>query len=155
MDQHYVTGSKPLTISLQPSDLTSRYKCVQLQITHTGKNKMLKTVFSNVETVAKLMKVQADQIVKFIGYELNTQCKIEKEIDQSYVSGHYDVSRLSDIMEKFINLFVLCRTCALPEVIYKFSNTKGTIHTNCQACGTINDITNNFNDKFVKYVTKN
>jgi hypothetical protein len=53
------TGSKdkPKNVSLLPNDPGSRYKTRQLQVHVTGKNKMMKTVLTNLVGVAKDMQV--------------------------------------------------------------------------------------------------
>lgn len=55
------------------------------------------------------------------------------ETDRAVVNGHHTDTVLQQLVHKYIQLFVLCPNCGLPETEYKVKN--GLIHHKCAACG--------------------
>lgn len=52
---------------------------------------------------------------KFFGFELGTQVKIVQKNDKYIVNGAHDAEKLQDVLDLFIEKFVLCSDCKNPE----------------------------------------
>jgi translation initiation factor 5 len=64
--------------------------------------------------------------------ELGTQTKFDEAADRAVVQGAHNAPDLQKSLEKFIEQFVLCPTCKLPEIKMK---VKSSIKIDCAACG--------------------
>ena len=136
-------------VTLAPADPNSRYKTHQLQIQMTGKNQMSKMVLSNLSIVAKDMKIPGDYLLKYLSYSVGTQAQYEnKNPNTSYLKGKYDNDKLSQIVTKFIEEFILCPKCALPELSYLVRSSY--IRGSCRACGGRDKL--ELESKFKQYV---
>jgi len=151
---NYVVSSsqKPGIVTLVPIDIGSRYKTKQLQVQIVGKSKMIRTVFTNINEVAKCMQIPPSYIVHFMGYETGTQAKFDSkkpEGQQASISGEHSLKDLSGICCQFIEQVLLCPVCGLPELsIYvKGKSAMG----NCRACGNQSELPV-INDKFMKFI---
>ena len=134
----YVTEKKATKVSLDPSQYESRYRTRQLEVHISGKNKMVKTVFSNLDDVAKDMQVSPEYLIKFIGYSLSAK------VHKNTISGKYSLEVLSKIVRTFITTIICCSVCGKPEIELKELNKI------CRSCGSTTIIVSS--DKFMKYV---
>jgi translation initiation factor 5 len=73
------------------------------------------------------------EVNKFFGNELGAQARYTAETDKAIVNGAHTDGTLQDLMHKYIEKFVLCPNCRLPESEYKIKND-GIFHR-CKACG--------------------
>ena len=138
MDIVYVTERKANKVSLDPTQTESRYRTRQLEIHFLGKNKMIKTVLTNLDNVAKDMQIPSEYLIKFIGYCLSAKTH------KNTISGKYSASVLSNIVKDFILTVVCCDICGKPEITLK------SLKKNCRSCGSKTMISSP--DKFVKYI---
>lgn len=70
---------------------------------------------------------------QFFGCELGSQTTYNPETDRAIVNGHHTDIVLQQLMHKYIESFVLCPNCRLPETEYKIKS--GVIFHKCAACG--------------------
>jgi translation initiation factor 2 beta subunit (eIF-2beta)/eIF-5 len=92
-----------------------------------------------------------DIVVGFIKKRLSVQI-IEKN-NQIFASAKTDQQIIQDALYEFIEYFVLCTKCKLPELSYILDNKK--LITICSACGKNNQIvSNNVTDKTIKLFEK-
>ena len=54
-------------------------------------------------------------ILQFFGCELGAQTTYNAETDRAIVNGHHTDKVLQDMIHKYIESFVLCSNCGLPE----------------------------------------
>jgi len=54
-------------------------------------------------------------ITKYIAFELNTLVDIDKNAEKYALQGAHDQTKLQDLLNGFLEKFVLCRRCQLPE----------------------------------------
>ena len=144
--------SKPKILSLVPNEITSRYKTPQLQAQQQGKNKMIRTVFTNIKDVSKAMQVPPEYIVQWIGYEQGVKPSFDAkkpERDQAHISGETDTKEISRAIHNFILHVLLCPKCGLPEVLLEPEGKQ--IMGSCRACGGRNTM-NIPHEKFVRFV---
>jgi len=155
-------------------DAFYRYKMHQLIIQVVGKGKMIKTVMLNLTDVANELKVPADYIPHYMAKTIGATAHYDEkkpERERGSISGEYDISKLSEVLQKFVKAFVVCPNCNYPELQYnpvgaaKPSGTgKGAASENtnaavknikvkCMSCGWKSDVKGmDLNEKFRRYI---
>ena len=117
------------------SDRSYRYKRPKLQTKIEGRGNGIKTVIPNMVDVAKALHVDPAYSTKFFGIELGAQSKFDPKTDRAVVNGAHNTGDLETLLNKFIELFILCPSpqCRLPEITMKVR--KDGIKSDCAACG--------------------
>ena len=64
---------------------------------------------------------------------MGAQTTYNAETDRAIVNGHHTDKVLQQMVHKYIETFVLCPNCRLPETEYKIKS--GVIYHKCAACG--------------------
>lgn len=62
-------------------------------------------------------------VTKFFGFELGAQTTTNTDADRYIVNGAHDAEKLQDLLDVFIQRYVLCKSCKNPEtdiVCYMF-----------------------------------
>ena len=79
-------------------------------------------------------------ITKFFGFELGAQAKLvgEGPTQRHIVNGAHDKEKLQDLLDGFINKFVLCGECKNPETTLVVKNNY--VLRECKACGKRTEI---------------
>jgi translation initiation factor 5 len=97
-------------------------------------------VIPNILDVAHDLARPPIYITKFFGFELGAQAKIvgDGPTQRHIVNGAHDKEKLQDLLDVFINKFVLCGECKNPEteLIIKGQH----VIRECKACGKRTDI---------------
>ena len=122
-----------MNIGGSPDDATYRYKMPRLRIKIEGSGNGIKTVIPNMSDVAKALKCSPAYPTKFFGVELGAQSNYDKATDRAVVNGAFTAKDLSGLLTKFIDIFVLCPNCRLPEITLKVK--RDIIKVECAACG--------------------
>ncbi|CAF3574421.1 unnamed protein product [Rotaria sordida] len=78
-----------------------------------------KTVLVNVSAVAKALHRSLVYITKYFGFELSTSVEMNVTLNRYIIKGAYNQEKLQDLLDDFINKFVLCRYCGIPETELK------------------------------------
>ncbi|EKX73208.1 eukaryotic translation initiation factor 5, putative [Theileria equi strain WA] len=114
-------------------DPNYRYKMPRIQSRIEGRGNGTKTNISNMGDIARALKRPPTYATKFFGCELGAMSKFEEAEEKALINGAHTEKALSLILDKFIELYVLCPQCQLPEieVIVK----RGALHSSCNACG--------------------
>tara|TARA_B100000575_G_scaffold294576_1_gene311675 strand:+ start:5281 stop:5778 length:498 start_codon:yes stop_codon:yes gene_type:complete len=115
-------------------DPSFRYKMPRITVKYEGRGNGKKTCLTNLKDVAESLHRTPDEIIKFMGIDIGAQSKyIEKE--QCHIlNGHHIISDINNSLNKYIDIFVICPKCNLPEIPkYKVKNK--TIKMKCLACG--------------------
>ncbi len=108
-----------------------RYKRPEFIISVIGKGNKLRTIISNLDEICIALNRTSKEIIKFYCYELGTSYKF---IDNNHtLKGQFNKLILNEILHKYIQIFILCNDCSLPDTFYKFKKTK--IKKICSACG--------------------
>mmetsp|Transcript_29425 Transcript_29425/g.37926 ORF Transcript_29425/g.37926 Transcript_29425/m.37926 type:complete len:212 (-) Transcript_29425:158-793(-) len=110
-----------------------RYKMPSIMGKVEGKGNGIKTVIPNISQVASSLHRDPAEVTKFFGCELGAQTTFNVENDRAVVNGAHTTQDLQNNLFKYIERFVLCPGCRLPESIYKVKN--GEIISTCAACG--------------------
>merc|ERR1712039_492526 len=74
----------------------------------------------------------------------------EGEGERAIVNGHHDTQVLQDLIDKFIEKFVLCLGCSLPEIDMVVK--KGLVVAACKACGWSGALDNDH--RLASYIVK-
>ncbi|KEP64957.1 UNVERIFIED_CONTAM: eukaryotic initiation factor-5, putative [Hammondia hammondi] len=114
-------------------DPNYRYKMPKLVSKIEGRGNGIKTNIFNMGEIARALKRPPMYPTKFFGCELGAMAKFEEAEEKALVNGAHKESDLVNILDKFIQMYVLCPGCELPEIdlIVK----KGLLTCKCNACG--------------------
>ena len=110
-----------------------RYRMPLLEIKIEGKGNGIKTVVPNMSDIARALSRPPSYPTKYFGCELGAQTIIDDKSDRYIVNGAHDVNRLRELLDGFIDKFVLCGDCKNPETDLKIKD--GDILRDCKACG--------------------
>ena len=123
-----IAGTTPV------DDPEYRYKMPAVFGKIEGSGNGIKTAIPNISDVATSLHRQPAEVNKFFGTELGAQTRYNPDTDRAIVNGAHTDMVLQDLMHRYIEKFVLCPNCRLPETDYKIKN--GAIFHRCKACGS-------------------
>ena len=122
-----IAGSTPV------DDPEYRYKMPSVYGKIEGRGNGIKTVIPNISEVALALHREPGEVNKFFGTELGAQTTYNADTDRAVVNGAHTDPVLQEAIKKYIDVFVLCPQCGLPETDYKIKS--GCIYHKCMACG--------------------
>ena len=99
-----------------------------------GKGNGIKTVVPNMSDVARALSRPPTYPTKFFGSELGAQTSVDEKNDRYIVNGAHDANRLRELLDAFIDKFVLCGSCKNPETDLIITKNEMIIR-DCKACG--------------------
>ncbi|KTW25911.1 hypothetical protein T552_03185 [Pneumocystis carinii B80] len=124
----------------------------RLQSKIEGRGNGIKTVIPNMSEIARALSRSPLYVTKFFGFELGAQTTTNTDADRYIVNGAHDAERLQDLLDVFIQRYVLCKSCKNPETdIIILKNDK--IVRDCKACGRQSDVPQN--TKLASVILKN
>lgn len=106
-----------------------RYKMPQLKV----RVKRGTTHIVNIQEVAAALHRSATVVTSFFGKDMGTRSKLDKE-GMALVKGNHSAATLQQRLNIFIDKFVLCGKCSLPETVLMVGAQK-QISQDCRACG--------------------
>ncbi|KAG0318848.1 hypothetical protein BG000_004049 [Podila horticola] len=117
-----------LNIGGQSDDAFYRYKMPKLVSKIEGKGNGIKTVIPNMSDIARALCRPSTYPTKYFGCELGAQVKCDEKTDRYIVNGAHDAAKLQQLLNGFIQKFVLCPSCGNPEtdIIVDKSKKNGT-----------------------------
>lgn len=133
-------------------DMFHRYKMPVLQVKVEGKGNGIKTVIPNMSDIARALARPPTYTTKFFGCELGAQTMFDEKVDRYIVNGAHQADRLRELLDTFIDKFVLCPSCKNPETAL-FIDPKDLIFKDCKACGHRGVVDNRH--KLCTYILKN
>mmetsp|Transcript_54403 Transcript_54403/g.80728 ORF Transcript_54403/g.80728 Transcript_54403/m.80728 type:complete len:400 (-) Transcript_54403:432-1631(-) len=110
-----------------------RYKMPTVFGKIEGRGNGIKTVLPNISDVALSLHRDPAEVNKFFGCELGAQTTYNAETDRAVVNGAHTDTVLQQIIHRYIEGFVICPQCGLPETTYKIKG--GVVWHRCAACG--------------------
>ena len=110
-----------------------RYKMPTVVGKIEGRGNGIKTVISNISDLGLSLHRPPPEVNKFFGCELGAQTSYSEATDRAVVNGAHTDTVLQDMIHRYIEYFVLCPSCGLPETEYKIKND--IIWHRCKACG--------------------
>ncbi|KIK66693.1 hypothetical protein GYMLUDRAFT_69825 [Collybiopsis luxurians FD-317 M1] len=132
-----------------------RYRMPLLTTKIEGKGNGIKTVIPNMADVARALSRPPTYPTKFFGCELGAQTSFDEKNERYIVNGAHDANRLRELLDGFIDKFVLCKSCKNPEtelVILKQGRTEDIIR-DCKACGERTGV--DMRHKLTTFILKN
>eukprot|EP00456_Euglypha_rotunda_P057243 TRINITY_DN4726_c0_g1_i11.p1 TRINITY_DN4726_c0_g1~~TRINITY_DN4726_c0_g1_i11.p1 ORF type:complete len:194 (-),score=32.17 TRINITY_DN4726_c0_g1_i11:15-596(-) len=140
-----------INIGRDNADKSYRYKMPPLQTKVEGRGNGIKTVIVNMPDIAKALHVDPAYPTKYFGYELGAQAKFNDSTERAIVNGMHTSGDLQKLLSGFVDTFVLCPTCKLPEI--KMEVKKDKIKIDCAACGHNSLMATSH--RLVQYIIKN
>lgn len=134
------------------NDRAYRYRMPTMQLKIEGRGNGIKTVIVNMDSLAKSLKTDPAYVTKYFGCELGAQSKYDAKKNLSVVNGAHDINTFNTHLDTFINRFILCPNCALPEI--DMSVKKDTINIKCAACGYAG-VCQHMQHRLATYIVKN
>ena len=122
-----ISGTSPV------DDPEYRYRMPAVFGKIEGRGNGIKTVIPNICDVGLSLHRNPAEVNKFFGCELGAQTTYAPETNRAVVNGaHTDVA-LQALIHRYVEAYVLCPNCRLPETEYKIKND--VIFHKCAACG--------------------
>jgi len=122
-----------------------------IEVKIEGRGNGIKTIFLNIEEIAKSLNRNTEYVIKWFGFELASQSTFNKDTNIYSVNGcHDNLKKLQSILDQFIKKYVLCPCCKLPETYLTVIGLK--IQSTCNACGAFKTLPEH---KFDKVIIKN
>ena len=118
-------------------DPSYRYKMPRMTAKVEGRGNGIKTVLTNVFEVGLSLNRDPSEITKFFGCEMGTQSTFSADTERAVVNGSHNPQDLQNKLSIYIENYVLCKQCRLPETVYKIKG--GVITQRCMACGSKDD----------------
>lgn len=150
-----MANSGIVNIRRDVDDKFYRYRMPLLLTKIEGKGNGIKTVIPNMSDVARALSRPPTYITKFFGCELGAQTPFDEKNDRYIVNGAHDATRLRELLDAFIDKFILCRACKNPEtdlIILKSGRNEDIIR-DCKACGERTGV--DMRHKLVTFILKN
>lgn len=144
-----------VNINRNLSDQFYRYKMPKLVAKVEGKGNGIKTVIVNMPEIAKSLNRPPMYPTKYFGCLLGAQVNFDSKSERYIVNGAHDPNKLQDLLDGFIQKYVLCQSCENPETILSVNKKKEIIGTNCMACGHAGTIPMTATDRVAAYILKN
>jgi translation initiation factor 2 beta subunit (eIF-2beta)/eIF-5 len=91
-------------------DVHYRYKMEDVQLQHTGRNQMTKTIIVNTVQLSKDINVSPEFIAKHMSLHFNTPATVEDE--KISIKGNFTLEQVRTALDEFIEQIVLCPKCA-------------------------------------------
>ncbi|KAI0297503.1 domain found in IF2B/IF5-domain-containing protein [Multifurca ochricompacta] len=129
-----------------------RYRMPVLLTKIEGKGNGIKTVVPNMSDVARALSRPPTYPTKFFGSELGAQTSVDEKNDRYIVNGAHDATRLRELLDAFIDKFVLCGSCKNPETDLIITKTE-LIVRDCKACGERTSV--DMRHRLSTYILKN
>uniref|UniRef100_M4B4V4 W2 domain-containing protein n=1 Tax=Hyaloperonospora arabidopsidis (strain Emoy2) TaxID=559515 RepID=M4B4V4_HYAAE len=139
-----IAGTQPV------EDPEYRYKMPRLQAKIEGRGNGIKTLVVNCADIAASLHRSTAEVCKFFGCELGAQSKYDDKTDRAIVNGAFEAAMMQQHLLKYIEGFVLCPACRLPETKYKFKGQ--LIFHKCYACGAVEPV--DMNHKLTTFIFK-
>ncbi|RWS28847.1 eukaryotic translation initiation factor 5-like protein [Leptotrombidium deliense] len=134
------------------SDQFYRYKMPKIIAKVEGKGNGIKTVIVNMVEIAKALNRPPMYPTKYFGCVLGAQVNCDLKNERYIVNGAHESNKLQDLLDGFIQKYVLCSSCGNPETVLGVLQKKSVITTSCKACGFSGTLNNR--DKLTTYILK-
>jgi translation initiation factor 2 beta subunit (eIF-2beta)/eIF-5 len=145
MDSINITGTRP------NSDAYFRYTMPSLSLSYEGRGNGKKTVLLNLKDVSDALDRPLETIVRYFSIELSAQCRKESDSSRVTINGVFTAEQLLHTLNTYIDTFVLCPKCHLPETL--LSIKKDILRHKCKSCGENAPIPS-YHHKLVRFIIK-
>lgn len=120
-----------LNIGGEAHDAFYRYKMPRLVTKFEGAGNGVFTVLTNLADVARALSRPTEHLFKYFGYELCASSRVKA--GRWMVNGTHSQARVEQILQGFVDRYVLCASCGNPET--SLAKVKARLSMTCRACG--------------------
>ena len=122
-----------LNINGDNNDPFYRYKMPLLISRQAGRGNGCFTLIENLADVSKAINHPPNIVLKYMGSSLGANATESK----SSITGHYSNEELIVILYQYINSFIMCPNCNIPELTPSYEGKKKNkkLILTCGACG--------------------
>lgn len=92
-----------------------------------------KTVLCNISDVAKHLQRSVEEIMHYFSFELGARGTFDNHRKEGFINGPHSAHSLQILLSKYIDEFVICVGCGLPETIY--TTDSRYLYQDCGSCG--------------------
>jgi len=141
------------------NDSSYRYKMNPIKSSINGKGNGIFTILHNLNDISASLNHPDNLLLKFLSYYFGSIANEEK----FSITGSYSELQLQEALQIYINRFVLCPFCSIPEttpVLRKETKKNILLDLKCYACGKTSEIKCNnkieekMKDLIIKYIEK-
>lgn len=110
-----------------------RYKMPKINSRQAGQGNGCYTFLDNISDVSNSINTPNQILFSYITNSLGTSYNEKKQT----ITGHYTDEEITNCIYDYIDSFVLCKKCTIPEIIINIEGTKKKkkINCKCSACG--------------------
>jgi len=90
------------------------------------------TVYENFQATVGRLNREEDHVMQYLQNELGTSGHID-ESGRARLKGEFRVSRIEDAIDEYVEGFVRCSECGLPDTV--FEREDDVLLIRCEACG--------------------
>jgi len=108
-----------------------RYKMEIIQVTNNGSGNGQFTIIKNMKHIEKSINTPEEILFKYLAHSLGSSYNNKK----SALNGKYTQEHIQEKIFDYINCFVICINCGIPELTYIIIKKK--MECKCSACGKI------------------
>ena len=139
------------------NDSSYRYKMNPIKSSINGKGNGIFTTIHNLNDISTSLNHPSNLILKFLSYYFGSN------LNEYSLTGSYSQLQLQEAIQVYINKFVLCPSCSIPEtipILRKETKKNTLLDLKCSACGKISEVKSNnkIEDKMkeliIKYIEK-
>ncbi|WBW73908.1 translation initiation factor eIF2 beta subunit [Schizosaccharomyces osmophilus] len=110
-----------------------KYTIVPPSVHREGK----KTIFANINDIAKRMHRSLDHVIQFLFAELGTSGSIDGS-SRLIIKGRFQQKQMENVLRRYIVEYVTCKTCKSPDTILTKENR--IFFMTCEACGSVRSV---------------
>lgn len=152
----FIRSDGDVNIPRTIQDNNYRYHMPLIKQRIIGKGINIRTEFLNLKEVAKSLFIDVEYILKYFGQEFGSKVTLKRdpktqEISVSSINGKLNEDDVLKMLDKFIDIFILCEKDNTPEVIITVEGDD--IYGKCKSCGHVKHLDKN--NKMTIYMKKN
>lgn len=109
-----------------------------------------KTCITNLNKITISIKIpNQDLIIAYFKKRLSIA--ITGKGDRVIITNDVDIKAIQNALYEFIEYFVLCKNCRLPELTYSLEKNRLSVY--CRSCGNVNSIEENqYTERIIKNI---
>lgn len=122
-----------ININNEIEDAFYRYKMPDIHSQFESSGNGIKTSILNINEIASSLQRDISEISKMFNVLLTTNSKYKEK--RLILNGKFELNILKNVLTNYINIFILCKRCHLPETYYHVKKKHQKIYKLCNACG--------------------
>ena len=130
-------------------DMNYRYQMEPIMVNYRGKNQGAKTLILNISIIAQQLERNVLELCEFFKHKYNTRINYDSDAKVCELKGTIMRDVLQDDLRLFIQEFIICNQCGLPETEYRIKKTSKKLRKKCRSCGFKQKLEENKLTKFI------